>query len=92
MLSKEIVEDKVVFVNSINQISDKPIILGVIMACLMTAVVMTDRADAVPSDIMLANAGGAVKCSKTYNFGWRFKYIRKGYFQGSCPSGWTQIR
>jgi len=92
MLSKAIVENKIVFFNPFIQTTILPLILGVIIACLLSSVISFNQSNNdITSNIMLKHKV-VVKCEQSYR-GRGKSGAKKAYFgKQGCPAGWYQIR
>jgi len=89
MLSKAIEENKIVFFNPFMPTTFMPIILGGLIACLLSTVISFDRSNDVTSNIMLRHKV-VVECESPY--GVRGKAGKKThYFPRKCPNGWGQV-
>lgn len=92
MLSKAIVENKIVFFNPFIQTTILPIILGVIIACLLSSVISFNQSNNdITSNIMLRHKV-VVKCEQQDRSRGRTGAKRRYFGKNGCPTGWYQIR
>lgn len=93
MLNKAIVENKTVFFNPFIQTTVSPIILGGIIACLLSSIISFNQSNNdITSNIMLRHKV-VVKCEQQYKSSGKSK-VKRGFYFGSkgCPTGWYQIK
>lgn len=88
MLSKAILENKIVFFNPFMQVNVTPIILGVIITCLLSAVISLDRSNDVTSNIMLRHKI-VVECENPYKDRGEAGTRTRHFIQ--CPKGWGEV-
>ncbi len=86
------VENKIVFFNPFSHVTLMPIILGIIIASLLSAVLsfnQSNESNGLSSNVMLRHKV-VVKCESPYSGGG--KAGRKThYFPRKCPIGWGQV-
>lgn len=89
MLDNAILETKTVSFPPFTQVNIMPIILGIIITSLLSAILSLNQTDDITSNIMLRHKE-VVKCESPYPTG--AKSGRNVYhFPEKCPVGWGQI-
>jgi hypothetical protein len=89
MLTIESQKEGTIFANPLENISIKPIIIGIVLASFMFTMSTFIQNDEAQPNIMLSESD-AITCGKTWYF-IGFSWTQRDVFQGTCPAGWFPL-